>query len=549
MAAAFTTNAGLAWRLRRSALVIGTLVSCSDPTGFDARVQFAPPKSGAAGTGTRPVIITPPTAAPDPAEGEEDLDQVCPASSEWLPHTPTEVELFNPEPHPSPECPFYRGGYQNFLIATELDARGEPAIVSYPTIDDLFQSATPHGVRNTSARAWLGDIKQAGQRAIVIDQNGHSLYYGIHVNQAFADFVNANGLTTLAGVQNADPNLYLPSGVVEFKTAWLDIDPADGVDPTQYQNYITTTGWVPTLSKDAQGNLREDKDTPRRIRLALIAMHVVYAFPGHPELIWTSFQHVDADHNPDTAPSFDVNPVLTDPDNLGKADVVSGDDFLLYRGGTPANRANQYLPESQLTLDVATQSFPTSQQTSIYRMFPGSKSNDIVPDDDVVSLNINVRAVFEDKAAQFDARDKRRFYELVGATWLDKPEVFAVDNTLQNDAKSPLLQGQVHPEFGEAEERATILADGSGQDVADLAENGTQSPFSILGGEERMSSTAMESFTQGPAAFFNCFTCHNTSAINASGIPLGRDNSRKLLDPKLINVSHIFSQFVLQETE
>jgi hypothetical protein len=182
-------------------------------------------------------------------------------------------------------------------------------------------------------------------------------------------------------------------------------------------------------------------------------------------------------------------------------------------------------------------------------MFPGSKSNDIVPDDDVVSLNINVQAVFEDKANQIDPRDKRGNYQLVGATWLDKPEVFALDSTLQNDDQSPLLSGQVHPEVGEAEDRAAILkAAGFAGAVADLADNGTQSPFSILAGEERMSSTAMESFTQGPSAFFNCFTCHNTSAINANGVPVGRDNSRQLLGAKLLNVSHVFSQFVLEES-
>jgi hypothetical protein len=60
----------------------------------------------------------------------------------------------------------------------------------------------------------------------------------------------------------------------------------------------------------------------------------------------------------------------------------------------------------------------------------------------------------------------------------------------------------------------------------------------------------MESFTQSPASFFNCFACHNTQAITARGVSLDKDGSgKKLLDPKLINVSHVFSQFVLEETQ
>ena len=62
----------------------------------------------------------------------------------------------------------------------------------------------------------------------------------------------------------------------------------------------------------------------------------------------------------------------------------------------------------------------------------------------------------------------------------------------------------------------------------------------------------MESFTQPPGNFNNCFTCHNTQAITSNGIPLDRDrgtNPIKLLYPGLLNVSHILSQFLLEEYE
>src|SRR5205814_1466382 len=101
----------------------------------------------------------------------------------------------------------------------------------------------------------------------------------------------------------------------------------------------------------------------------------------------------------------------------------------------------------------------------------------------------------------------------------------------QDDERTPLLMQGVTP-------------------LDDLLKNGSDSPFSISAGEDRMSSTAMESFTQSASSFRNCFSCHNTQAINARGVPvLPGDNVPKLLDPKLLNVSHLFSQFVLEETQ
>src|SRR3954469_22506747 len=82
----------------------GLLAGCSDP---------APPN-------TTPVQVI------------RELED-CAASDDWLPSTP-ELHMFNPLPHPTTECPFYRGGWQNFLVAMQPDATGRPAILDYPTI-------------------------------------------------------------------------------------------------------------------------------------------------------------------------------------------------------------------------------------------------------------------------------------------------------------------------------------------------------------------------------------------------------------------------------
>ena len=482
-----------------------TTFACSDPFSFDASA----------------------TSAGALQEAEE--EEICASSEEWLPNTPP-LALFKPLPHPAGECPFYRGSWQNFLVATQPDAEGNPNFLEWPTITTLFESS-----KLNPNRSFLGDIRQAGGRQIVVDQNERALYYGIHVNQAYADFVNENGLNTLQGVIDADARLFFPAGVVELKSAWMDIT---GEPAADYSSYITTTTTVPTLSKDANGQIVEDREQPRSVRAALIALHVVYTLPGHPEFIWGSFEHSTgspdisaADGKRDVAPTFGgENPSLDDPDNLRASGAVSTESSKLYKAGTPANRANQAIAEADLVLDEETQTFP-GQQTSIYRMFPASKSHSTEPDAALSSLNFNVGQLFASKAATLSRFDKRGFYRQIGSVWMDKPDFFAADSPLQNDRTSPLVAA--NPEVAQQ----------------DLAENGGDSDYSILAGEDRLSSTAMESFTQGPTSFPNCFACHNTQAVTTRGTPKNRDTaSPTLLEAKRINVSHVFSQFVLEET-
>lgn len=480
------------------AALCSAAVGCSDPFHFD-------------------------TDSPPPAPADES----CPAGSDWLPETPA-VELYKPPPHPASECQFYRASWQNFLLATQPNAdTGEIALQSYPTIDDLFQRTVPR----PPPRAWLGDIKQAGGRQILIDQNGRPIYYGIQVNQAFADFVHDNHLETADAIRNARDDLFLPGDIVELKSAWQEVDDDDPSLPT----YITTQALVSTLRQE-NGQILENHTAPRMVTVRMLALHVAFTLPGHPELIWSTFEHTlgapdtsAEDGQRDVAPIHPggTNPKLTDPNNLQDSTVVSKNDYILYHGGTKVNAANQGIAESDLTFDADSQTFPGTQ-TSIYRMFPASKSNTAEPDGAISSLNENVQKLFEDNGASLYGNDKRGYYRLVGALWLDKPEYFATNATLENDTTSPFAS---KPGF-----------------AADIAANGTDSDFSILAGEDRLSSTAMESFTQAPAAFPNCFSCHSTQAVTEKGVPIDRDRQgAQLMEPKQINVSHVFSQFLLDE--
>jgi hypothetical protein len=504
-----------------------------------------------------------------PDTGDHSLED-CAASEEWLldssggyvQQTPA-VEMFKPLPHPTTECPFYRGGWQNFLIATQPDPTGKPALVTdqFPAADSIF---TPKNAP-TGTLSYLGDVKQAGLRETLIDQNGNTLYYSIQVNPAFADFIKQNGLTTSKAIQaypTANPNLFFPPGVAEFKAAWQLVEGDQATIDAATQNYISFKTTIPTLRQttDANGNKQiiEDRTVPITATVRLLAIHVVYTLPGHPEFIWASFEHTmgppdsgAADMHRNLAPTFEgANPSDADKTNhLVTTPAAMTGDYLLYKNGTPVNASNASISEN--TLNLMGQKFmdPNGggpQSTPIYRMFPASKSNTTSPDDAVTSLNHNVEAVFI-KATNMGALpsyDKRGFYRLVGAQWMDKPQFFHNDFPIQNDETNPyaldpgsnedIMNGRIA--VGLSTFQQAIKADGS------------DSPYSILAGEDRMSSTAMESFTQAPGNFNNCFTCHNTEAINANGVPTKRQSTGvNLLNPGLLNVSHVISNFILED--
>jgi hypothetical protein len=515
----------------------------------------------------------PPKTTTISVDGLED----CAASDTWLPNTPA-VTMFDPAPHPTTECPFYRGVWQNFLIATQpIDAAGTPALFNFPTMDTLFDHVPAPDP--TVKRAYLGDIKQAGGRQILVDQNGHTLYYGLHGSQTFADFLRANHLATAKEVQGyaKDPvkqNLTFPPGIVEFKEAWQEVDGTADQIAAQTANFISMKTTVPTLRQvtamDSNGNpttsIVEDRNTPREVTVRLLAIHVVYTYPGHPEFIWGSLEHTNvnvangesdtkaADGHRDLAPvigegSEDVqNPSSTDPNNANNHTVVSTMDFILYKGGTQASDGNAAIEEKDLVLDPVNQTFTkaggASAAASIYRMFPASKSNETHPDDAITSLNHNVEALF--KMTQLPANDKRAFYRLVGGQWMDKPRYYHNDFVIQNDKTSPFVTGPFTDQEGVMHPQPLTLT--AFTDA--IKANGSDSEFSILAGEDRMSSTAMESFTQGPASFNNCFTCHNTQAVTAKGVPFDIDKGTgaiQLLQPGLLNVSHLMSEIVLED--
>ena len=435
----------------------------------------------------------------------------------WLPVTP-KANNAKPKSHAEggTDCPFYQAAWHRFLIATQPDSYGSPAFLSYLSFEGLFDrqvspviakqtgrvvSLAPRAIQSSNSLPNINQgIAQAGLRGLLIDQAGHPIFYAIHVNGDFQKFLADNQLHNKYQLQHANNQLSLPPGIVEFKSAWQIV--SDAAPPS---NYFTIRANIPVLAVSNGAIVPTGKT--REMTLALLAFHVVFSLQGHPEMIWSTFEHIDAEGNRDNAPAAKANPSQVSGDT-----VISASSSPLYKEGTLASAANNLPNNSEYVahFDEESQMFDKGGSvfaTSIYRLFPGSKTDgheadDSEEDDEIVSLNKNMRALFA--SAKTPASDKRQFYQLAGAIWLDKPRYFTLNRSFE------------------------IRSNQSTDDKA-----------SIIGGEGRLSSTAIESFTQAETSQPNCFSCHDTRAIKNDAPP-----HNIIVQPKLLNMSHIFSKFL-----
>ncbi len=421
-------------------------------------------------------------------------ESTCSVPDAWLPTTPVPTNE-TPPPHPAPDCPFYRAAWQAFLYVTQPDMDGRPRFLSDPTIADT--AAVPQFAKaqtgmlslalriaqfpnekllhtNGHAPGLDAGVNQAGPlRGLLIDQNGNPIYYAIHVNSVYADFIKQNNLKTKDALLNADAEkLQFGEGAVELESAWQIVDAH-----TPPSNYFTTMELVPNL-RIQNGDLIVD-NTSREVTVALIAIHVVFVLKDHPEFVWSTFEHLSADGQGirDNAPVAPANPSTVTPST-----VISTSSWLLFKAGTTVSAAN--LPNSPQdrinSFDEKAQRFAKGNsvlQTSVYRVFQASKSTDTNEDEDVVAVNASMRRLFT--ATHLDPKDKRRDYQLVGAIWLDNPS--------RDFRSNVLFQNQ------------------PGQSPDDAG--------AMVAGEDRLPSTAMESFTQSDDGRPNCFSCHNTKRV------------------------------------
>ncbi len=422
------------------------------------------------------------------AEGEPCL-LAHSAERTFLPVT-TEPSFERILPAQENECGFYNWAQQSFFFVTQPNAQQQPAFVNYRPFEDVFglaaTSSNPGGQRLTLNAGF----NQAGEQgAILVDQNRNPIFFSMHINTAFADFVEAEQLNQLLRLLK-DPQaggvaaeLEFPPGAIELKAAWKIVEPGE-----DNSRYFTLPARVPVLKN--QGKQVVATGDYRDVTVAMLALHVVGVVQDHPEFIWASFEHIDEAGTVDLAPSAVSKPIA------GVPSVVKATDASKYPLFNPHQPGNTYRPQP---IDEASQKF--AHPTSVFRVFPGSLSEQSELDEELVDMNQSVQDLFAISDPQ--QTDPRRYYQMIGAVWLDDPGSERPDGIFKANR---------------------------------LFENHSESP--IMAGENRLSNMAMESFTQEVKP--NCFSCHDTSKKYVG---------KEVMPPRRINVSNVLTFFAQRKLE
>lgn len=418
-------------------------------------------------------------------EAEEDCQVAQTASRRFLPRTsvpPIDRIL----PATENDCGFYNWGWQTFLFATQLGSNRQPTFLNYSSFESVFDlsetellskfSTTDSDLYNarrfrvnalaSASRLPLlnGGFKQAGEAgAMLIDQNRNAVFYSIHINPNFAEFVEQNQLNNLPKLLQESngggvpTDLEFPPGALELKAAWKIVEPGEDVS-----RYFTRRARVPLLKNAGQQVIATGGS--REVNLALIGLHVVGVVQDHPEFIWATFEHVDALGRRDLAPAAKTNPLSGTAQEL----ETLLQKYPLFGLATPVSLANQQ--PAQHTVEARSQKFQAA--TSVFRVFPASLSKQAEEDQALKTLNAHMGELFA--SSDPSGQDLRRNYRMVGAVWIDQP--------------------------GSKDPNGVFKANRSFENTPE---------HTLLAGEDALSSMAMESFTQQSAP--NCFSCHNTT--------------------------------------
>jgi hypothetical protein len=327
------------------------------------------------------------------------------------------------------------------------------------------------------------ELGQAGDSGVLLAQNGSLVYYATMVNDVYAYFLTGtkNGGITPAPTQfpttqaNLDKIIAFAAAngktfpdpealAIEVKSSWVE---AAGLP--NLSSYITMRATVPTYDKSNPNQWVPNGQTT--VQLALVGMHVVGSAQGHPEMIWSTFEHVNNAPNATFAYVNTSNTTITVPQN------TAGDwTFCADNSAGPFNEQRMTYVSPNI---VAESPFSISAANVIrWKAWGGASDSRPNPlDATTAASNTEVIAINNSVIGMLLGGDIRANYVMTGSTW-----------TI--GGASPT--GSFH--------------NGSGNEV----------------GTSKLCNTTMETFQQGTNTLFatgiNCFTCHASNQTDVSHI-------------------------------
>jgi hypothetical protein len=314
---------------------------------------------------------------------------------------------------------------------------------------------------------------------VLIAQNGSLIYYVTMVNDVMAYFLTGtkdggivptptqfpttasdlSKITTFASAHGKtfpDPNAL----AIEVKSSWIETTGLANLN-----QYITTEAVIPTFDRTDPNRWVLVPNGQKTVTLALIGMHVVGSANGHPEMIWSTFEHFGNAPNATFKYNATVGP---NPKTVSQSTTGT---WLFCANGSVGPNFNQ-MHAMFSSPNIVGVGGPIGPSDIIHsRPFGaalGIQPNPLIPDDP--SSNSQIIAIDNSIQQDFAAvggSDVRTNYYMTGATW---------------------TEGGAAPN--------------------------SSFPTGINVGTSQLANTTMETFQQTG----NCFSCHATNQLNVSHV-------------------------------
>lgn len=332
-------------------------------------------------------------------------------------------------------CDFYKWSERMFLWMTSKDNNGDDVVFE----SSEFYTVTP---KNNGQRDLIPNkpgqllramanvdktgkiVSEEGQATddVLMDANGNLVYYISMVNDVYAEFLNAVNQKKMAGKtfpttkaeKDSIFNFAKQNGVVlknpnalaiEIKTSWVDATTLTNAD-----EFVIIDAMVPIYKKNS------DKlwliHGERKIKLALVGMHIVGSANGHPEMIWATFEHKR--NTPNDAYQY----LTTD----GKTETVLADekgDWLLNANLKDSTNISHMVFSGD---SIKANKGYTISPSNTLRTKPWGSAVDVKPnaeDASPAASNSEIIAINNAVISKLKGNDVRKNYIFIGATWTD----------------------------------------------------------------------------------------------------------------------------------
>lgn len=208
---------------------------------------------------------------------------------------------------------------------------------------------------------------------------------------------------------------------VEIKSAWVV---AAGLP--NLSSYITMNATIPTYNPAAPpspGTKTMTVTGQQTVQLALVGMHVVGSAAGHPEMIWSTFEHVN--NAPAAAYSYinTSNATVSVPQNVSLVATIGGSSAPWLFSSTSATTFNAQNMSSNAFASPATitaNGSGTISPSDTIRWKAFGAASDVVPnpaDPSTAASNTEIIAINNSIQSMLASGDVRGNYILTGATW------------------------------------------------------------------------------------------------------------------------------------